>query len=143
MVTRKTIFHKIGFVLLILLILGFALFPFVQMLSTSLKYQWDWGNPSLIPTQINTEAYKELLGIGQSLKNVPQSIIDLLEESPELTREQRQAIIARYQDTGDVFPFLKYFGNSILLSSVAAFISLMLAIFGAYSFAGRITGDGR
>jgi multiple sugar transport system permease protein len=135
MVRRNTIFHKIGFFLLIMLILTFALFPFVQMLSTSLKYQWDWGNPSLIPTQLNFEAYKELLGIGQSLQNVPESIITLLEESPELTREQRQAIIANYQDTGDVFPFLKYFGNSILLSSVAALISLILAIFGAYSFA--------
>ncbi len=135
MVRKNTVFHKTGFVLLILLILTFALFPFVQMLSTSLKYQWDWGNPSLIPTQLNFEAYRELLGIGQSLQNVPESIVTLLEESPELTREQREAIIARYQDTGDVFPFLRYFGNSILLSSIAALISLMLAVFGAYSFA--------
>jgi multiple sugar transport system permease protein len=88
MVRRNTIFHKIGFFLLIMLILTFALFPFVQMLSTSLKYQWDWGNPSLIPTQLNFEAYKELLGIGQSLQNVPESIITLLEESPELTRNK-------------------------------------------------------
>ncbi|AHC16733.1 carbohydrate ABC transporter permease [Salinispira pacifica] len=135
MVGRKGFLRKLGFTLLILLILAFCLFPFIQMLSTSLKYQWDWGNPSLIPTQINTGAYAELLGIGQSLSNVPESIINLLEESPELTREQRQEILSRYQDTGDVFPFLKFFRNSLVLSSVAALISLILAVFGAYSFA--------
>lgn len=135
MVRRKSFFRPIGFVLLILVILTFCLFPFVQMLSTSLKYQWDWGNPSLIPLKINTGAYKELLGFGQEFKNVPQSIIDLLNENPDLTKEQRDAIISKYQDTGDVFPFLKYFRNSLVLSSVAAALSLILAIFGAYSFA--------
>ncbi|MCF7953667.1 MAG: carbohydrate ABC transporter permease [Spirochaetales bacterium] len=142
MVTNRKPIRRIGFALLVLLIVLFSLFPFLQMLSLSLKYQWDWGNPSLIPKQINLEAYKELLNIGQELKDVPESIINLLEESPDLTQEQRDAILAKYRDTGDVFPFLRYFGNSLVLSLTAAFISVVLAILGAYSFS-RLKFRGR
>ncbi|MDF1568340.1 MAG: carbohydrate ABC transporter permease [Spirochaetaceae bacterium] len=134
MVKKRTFLKDAGFVVLLLLILTFALFPFVQMLSTSLKYQWDWGNPSLIPRQLNFEAYKELLGFGDDLKDVPESIRLLLDENPDLTKEQRERILADYQDTGDVFPFGRYFRNSLILSSLAALGSLMLAILGAYSF---------
>ena len=125
---------KSGFALLVLLIVLFSIFPFIQMLSISLKYQWDWGNPGLIPRQINLEAYKELLNIGQELKNVPESIRNLLEETPNLTNEQRKAILAKYRGTGDVFPFPRYFANSLLLSFCAAFLSVSIAILGAYSF---------
>jgi multiple sugar transport system permease protein len=134
MVARKSILGRIGFFFLVMLILVFALFPFVQMLSTSLKYQWDWGNPSLIPRQLNWESYQELLGLSQSLKDVPESVRILLEETPDLTRAQRDAILERYLDTGDVFPFPKYFWNSLFLSGTAAALSLLLAVFGAYSF---------
>jgi len=141
MVRSGGIFRKIGFAFLILLIVLFSVFPFIQMLSTSLKYQWDWGNPSLIPTQINLEAYKELLNIGQAEKTVPESIKNLLDES-DLTRAQRNEIIARYKSTGDVFPFLKYFRNSLVLSITAALLSVILAIMGAYSFS-RLRYRGR
>ncbi len=134
MVKTKNPLRSIGFALIILTIVMFAIFPFLQMLSLSLKYQWDWGNPSLIPKQINLEAYKELLNIGQELKNVPESIILLLEEQPDLSDAQRKAILAKYQDTGDVFPFLRYFGNSLILSMTAALLSVILAVFGSYSF---------
>ncbi|MBL7006549.1 MAG: carbohydrate ABC transporter permease [Spirochaetia bacterium] len=142
MVTGKRPLRKIGFTLLVLAIVLFCIFPFLQMLSLSLKYQWDWGNPSLIPSRLNFDAYKELLNIGQSLKNVPESIINLLDESPDLTPAQRSAILAKYQDTGDVFPFLKYFGNSLVLSLTAALFSVILAVFGAYSFS-RLRYRGR
>jgi len=141
MVRSGGIFRKIGFAFLVLLIVLFSVFPFIQMLSTSLKYQWDWGNPSLIPTQVNLEAYKELLNIGQEEKIVPESIRNLLDES-DLTRAQRNEIIARYKDTGDVFPFLKYFRNSLVLSITAALLSVVLAIMGAYSFS-RLRYRGR
>jgi multiple sugar transport system permease protein len=85
------------------------------MISTSLKYSWDWGNPSLVPIKVNTEAYKELLAIGQDLKDLPESVQILLKETPDLTKEQQDAIIAKYRDTGDVFPFGEYFVNSLLL----------------------------
>jgi len=141
-VRNSNIFKKTGFFILIMAILLFAIFPFIQMLSLSLKYQWDWGNPSLIPQKINLEAYKELLNIGQEEKNIPQSIRDLLENTPELTKVQRKSIIAKYQDSGNVFPFLKYFKNSFILALGAAFLSVSLAILGAYSFS-RLNYPGR
>jgi multiple sugar transport system permease protein len=141
MVGRRSISRKIGFYLLVLLIVLFSVFPFLQMLSMSLKYQWDWGNPSLIPTQINWGAYSELLNIGHEEQNVPESVITLLEES-DLTRQERNEILAKYKDTSDVFPFLKYFRNSLALSVIAATLSLALAVFGAYSFS-RLRYRGR
>ncbi len=134
MVKKKSFLKSAGFTLLILLIVLFVLFPFIQMLSMSLKYQWDWGNPSLIPRKINLEAYKELLNIGQAEKNLPESIKNLLKNTPNLTKAQKNAIIAKYKDTGNVFPFFKYFRNSFFLSFTAAALSGIIAIFGAYSF---------
>ena len=134
MVKKKSLPRKIGFTLLIILIVLFCILPFFQMLSMSLKYQWDWGNPSLIPTQLNFEAYKELLNIGQELKDIPESIINLLNENPELTKEQKTAILEQYKASGDVFPFPKYFANSLMLAGLAAFLSVFMAILGAYSF---------
>ncbi|MDD3997018.1 MAG: carbohydrate ABC transporter permease [Sphaerochaetaceae bacterium] len=142
MVKKKNLLKSLGFFLIVLLIVIFSVFPFIQMLSMSLKYQWDWGNPSLIPSKINIEAYKELLNIGQDLKNVPESVLILIEETPELTAQQRDAILSKYRSTGEVFPFLRYFGNSLLLSLGAAFLSVCLAIFGAYSFS-RLKYRGR
>ena len=143
-VRQRNIFRTTGFVLLLLFIIVFSLFPFVQMLSTSLKYPWDWGNPSLIPERINTGAYRELLGIGlpePDMSSVPESVRNLLEES-DLTPEQRERILADYIDTGDVFPFPRYFRNSLLLSAIAAFLSVFVAVFGAYSFS-RLQYKGR
>lgn len=134
MVKTKNIPRRIAFYILVLCVVLFAIFPFIQMISTSLKYQWDWGNPSLIPTQINLEAYKELLNIGQDEKHIPESIMDLLENTPDLTKSQRKDILDKYKDTGNVFPFLKYFRNSLVLALSASLISVTLAIFGAYSF---------
>lgn len=116
-------------------VLFFCVFPFVQILSTSLKYQYDWGNPSLIPDRINLEAYAELLGFGAppAEVEVPASVRRLL-ENPALSDEQRDAILARYVDTSDIFPFPRYFLNTLLLSATAATLSLILAVFGAYAF---------
>ena len=133
---------KIGFLCLVLVIVLFSIFPFIQMLSISLKSQLEWGNPGLIPKHLHLEAYKELLNIGQGLKNVPESIQNLLNETPDLTREQREAILAKYRGTGDVFPFPRYFMNSFLLSFSAALLSVSIAILGAYSFS-RLRYPGR
>jgi len=142
MVKHTSIPRKIGFFLLVLGIVFFSIFPFIQMLSISLKYPGDWGNPDLIPESFNFEAYKELLNIGQRAKDVPQSVLTLLEETPDLTTEQREAILSKYKGTGDVFPFLRYFANSFLLSFSAAFITVVFAILGAYSFS-RLRFPGR
>jgi multiple sugar transport system permease protein len=142
MVVRNRSFGRsAGFGLLVLLIVAFAVFPFLEMLSISLKYPFDFGNPSLIPRRVNLESYKELLAIGQSQKDVPASIKSLL-DNPGLTAGQRKDILKKFQDTGDVFPFLRYFGNSFLLSFSAAFLSLIVATLGAYSFS-RVRYRGR
>ena len=140
-VRKKGFFRSVGFALLVIVIVLFAVFPFVQMLSTSLKYQLDWGNPSLIPRKINLESYKELLSIGQGLRDVPESVQRVL-DNPKLTAEQRRTILKKYQQTGDIFPFLKYFRNSLVLSVVSAFLALIVAVLGAYSFS-RVRYRGR
>jgi multiple sugar transport system permease protein len=142
MVKKRNIVKSTLFFLLILAILFFCLFPFAQMLSLSLKYSWDWGNPSWIPSKVNLEAYKELLNIGSSLKDVPESVQLLLNESPDLTEAQKKVILSKYQSTGDVFPFIKYFANSLLVAFLSSFTSVCLAILGAYSFS-RLVFRGR
>ena len=137
MVNRNNrILKNIGFTILVLLIVLFSIFPFIQMLSTSLKFSWDWGNPSLIPTEVNTTAYSEILGLGEQVEvEIPASVKKLLDETENLTKEQRSAILAKYTDTSDVFPFFEYFGNSLKFSLTASLCSLIIAIFGAYSIA--------
>ncbi|HKK65923.1 MAG TPA: carbohydrate ABC transporter permease [Clostridia bacterium] len=142
MVKRSTASRKFLFFLLVVLIVGFSIFPFIQMLSISLKYPSEWGTPNLIPERLNFEAYKELLNIGQRAKHIPESVRNLLNETPDLTQEQRETILKKYTSTGDVFPFLRYFYNSFLLSFSAAFITVVFAIFGAYSFS-RLRFPGR
>lgn len=142
MVKKKSFLRSTGFILFILFIIFFVLFPFIQMLSTSLKYQWDWGNPSLIPKEINWGAYKELLNIGQAEKNIPASIKSLLKNTPNLTKAQKNKIISRYKNTGNVFPFLEYFRNSSILAFTATTLSIIIAIFGAYSLS-RLQYRGR
>lgn len=142
MTGKRSILQNLSLTLAILAVLIFCLFPFIQILSTSLKYQFDWGNPSLIPAKINLEAYKELLGFSKKEKTeIPETIKKLL-DNPLLTDKNREKILAKYRTTGDVFPFLRYFLNSFLLSASAAGISLLLSIFGAYSFS-RLRFKGR
>ena len=142
MVKRSSPFRTAGFVLLVLVIMAFSLFPFLQMISTSLKYQWDWGNPSLIPARINLKAYSEVLGIGRRIAEIPPSVQRLLDSAPNMTGEQRRQIIAKYQSSSDVFPFPTYFRNSLALSFLAALLSVSFAIMGAYSFS-RLRYRGR
>jgi multiple sugar transport system permease protein len=139
---RRTIPQNLLLALAICVILLFCLFPFVQILSTSLKHQFDWGNPSLIPVKVNLEAYKELLGVTKKEESPVPETIKMILDNPQITEEKRKEILDRFQSTSDVFPFLRYFMNSFLLSASAAFISLALAVFGAYSFS-RLRFKGR
>ncbi|NNF98412.1 MAG: carbohydrate ABC transporter permease [Desulfobacteraceae bacterium] len=126
----------------IFVVVAFCLFPFVQILSTSLKHQFDWGNPSLIPVKLNWNAYGELLGIRSAEQvDVPDSVKRLL-ENPSISESQRRKILDRYQTTSDVFPFLRYFLNTFMLSASAAAVSLCLSVFGAYALSRlRFTGQ--
>lgn len=142
MLNQRSFIQNLLLAFAIAMILIFCLFPFVQILSTSFKYQFDWGNSSIIPQKINVEAYKELLGITEKEEvQIPESIKRLL-DNPLLNEDKKQKILEKYQSTSDLFPFLKYFLNSFLLSAGAATISLFLAVFGAYSFS-RLRYKGR
>ena len=142
MLKRRSFIQNLLMAVSICAILTFCLFPFLQILSTSLKYQFDWGNPSIIPEKINIEAYKELLGLSvNESSGVPESVKRLL-DNPLLKEDVKREILKKYKSTGDVFPFLRYFLNSFLISGTAAFISLFLAVFGAYSFS-RLEYKGR
>ncbi|MBN1903614.1 MAG: carbohydrate ABC transporter permease [Deltaproteobacteria bacterium] len=139
---RRSLIQNVLLTGAIILLLIFCLFPFIQILSTSLKYQHDWGNPSLIPQKINIDAYRELLGFSATKEvEIPESIKRLL-ENPLLGEEQKQNILKKYSSTGDLFPFIRYFINSFLLSAGAAAISLILALFGGYSIS-RLRYKGR
>jgi multiple sugar transport system permease protein len=139
---KRTFIQNILLTLAVVLLLVFCLFPFIQILSTSLKYQFDWGNPSIIPEKINIDAYKELLGFSAKEEApIPESIKRLL-DNPLLKEGQKRQILEKYRSTGDLFPFIRYFINSFLLSAGAAAISLLLSVFGAYSFS-RLHYKGR
>ncbi|WED23658.1 carbohydrate ABC transporter permease [Vibrio sp. JC009] len=134
MLGKSTIKGRIGFVLAITLLVSFCLLPFAQILSTSLKHQFDWGNPSLIPQVINLDAYKELLGLTEQKEiEIPPAIQKVL-QNPKLSQAKKDAIMAKYTaDAEDVFPFGRFMLNSFGLSAGAALISMIFAVMGAYS----------
>lgn len=142
MLGKRTLIQNCLLTLALGMVLFFCLFPFIQILSTSLKHQFDWGNPSLIPIKLNLEAYRELLGFNKKEDvPVPDTVKRLL-DNPQLTDETKEKILSKYRSTGDVFPFPRFFLNTLLLSGTAASISLLLAVFGAYAFS-RLKFNGR
>ena len=133
MIQKRTFFQNLLLTAAVASVLLFCLFPFVQILSTSLKHQFDWGNPSLIPAKLNLEAYRELLGFNKkAAAQIPDTVKKLL-DNPRLSAKQKEKIISKYQSTGDIFPFPRYFLNTFLLSASASTLSLLLAVFGAYA----------
>ncbi|MDC0611180.1 carbohydrate ABC transporter permease [Vibrio sp.] len=133
MIGKKTLTRKLGFSFALFFLVSFCLLPFAQILSTSFKYQFDWGNPSLIPQAINLDAYKELLGLGEQQKvEVPPAIQRIL-DNPKLPEDKKQAILKKYSSNADVFPFGRFMLNSLLLSAGAALFSLVMAVMGAYA----------
>ncbi len=141
MAVKRSLGYKVLLFLAVSALLLFTLFPFVQILSTSLKHQVDWGNPSLIPTVVNFEAYKELLGLTSQEVELPETIKIML-QNPAISEEQRAAIIEKFKSNADIFPFGRYTLNTFLLSMATALISTALATFAAYSLA-RLDYRGR
>ncbi|WED25411.1 carbohydrate ABC transporter permease [Vibrio sp. DW001] len=133
MLGKRSLKGRLGFVLAVGLLVSFSLLPFAQILSTSLKHQFDWGNPSLIPQVINLEAYKELLGLTETKEvKIPAAIQKIL-DNPKLPQAKKEAIAAKYTANDNLFPFGKYMLNSVMFSVGAATISLIFAVMGAYS----------
>jgi multiple sugar transport system permease protein len=141
MALKRTKTQNIFLLFAVTLLLSFSVFPFIQILSTSLKHQVDWGNPSLIPAQINLNAYKELLGLVTTEVELPETIKMML-QSPSISEEQREAIIKKFKSNDNVFPFGRYMLNTFLLSTVTAILSTALATFAAYALS-RLSFRGR
>jgi len=143
MLGKRTVKGRIAFALAILMLVSFSLLPFAQIISTSLKHQFDWGNPSLIPQTINFEAYKELLGLTEVKQvEIPVAIQKIL-NNPKLSEQKREAIKKKFTANDNLFPFGKYMLNSVIFSVGAASVSLIFSVMGAYSisrlrFTGRV-----
>lgn len=146
MVVRKRSFIKTFFFwFFIALVIIFVAYPFAYMVSVSFRYDSDAFDPSLIPKNPTLSQYAQLLGfqesIRQEMSQEEQQLIKLLESLPEEQREQVMQNI-QSQRRRESFPFLRWFGNSLLLAGLSALTSLIIGIFGAYSFS-RVWYPGR
>ncbi|HHF08716.1 MAG: carbohydrate ABC transporter permease [Thermotogae bacterium] len=145
MVRRKNIAKKTGFYILVLLLVIFVAYPFVWMLSISFRYDTDAFEPGLIPERPTLRQYGELLGLVKSIREeMSQEEQQMMELIKDLPPEQQEAFLAEIgaQRKKETFPFIRFFKNSLFLAGISAFISLIIAIFGAYSFS-RLEYKGR
>lgn len=142
---RKNIAKKTGFYILVLLLVIFVAYPFVWMLSISFRYDTDAFEPGLIPERPTLRQYGELLGLVKSIREeMSQEEQQMMELIKDLPPEQQEAFLAEIgaQRKKETFPFIRFFKNSLFLAGISAFISLIIAIFGAYSFS-RLEYKGR
>jgi multiple sugar transport system permease protein len=135
MALKRTKGQRISIYMCVIALLIFSLFPFIQILSTSLKHPADWGNPSLIPSFIHLEAYKDLLGLKPAVEVKVPDTIKMMLKNPALSDEQREAILSKFKSNEDVFPFGRYMLNTLVISIVTSAVSTFLALMAAYSLA--------
>jgi len=86
-----------------------------------------------------------LLGLVKSIREeMSQEEQQMMELIKDLPPEQQEAFLAEIgaQRKKETFPFIRFFKNSLFLAGISAFISLIIAIFGAYSFS-RLEYKGR
>ena len=132
---KRTPIQSIILYAMVLALVIFCVFPFLQILSTSLKDPIDWGNPSLIPRVLHLDAYKELLGLMPPKEaEVPMSIQRLL-SNPALSEAKRNMLLAKFSSGGDVFNFGRYMLNTFAISFVTGICSTFLASLAAYAIA--------
>lgn len=145
MVRKKSIFRKIGFWSLIVLLVVFVSYPFAYMVSVSFRYDTDAFQSGLIPQRPTFDTYLELLGFKQSIRDElsqeQQQLQDLVKNLPP---EKQKEILGNIesQRKKESFPFIRFFRNSLLIAGLSAFFSLIISIFGAYAFS-RIWFPGR
>lgn len=144
MVKKKNPWKVVGFYALVVLLVIFVFYPFAWMLTISFRYNIDALKPGFFQKFTLTQ-YEELFGlkrsIRQQLSGEQKELYDLAQSLP---KEQREAVLKKIyaQQKKSQFPFLKYFKNSLLLAGIAALLSLIVSIFGAYSFS-RLKYPGR
>lgn len=135
MMNKRSTTQSVILYALVLALVIFCVFPFLQILSTSLKHPIDWGNPSLIPRVLHLDAYKELLGLMPAKEaDIPASVQRLL-SNPALSEEQKQKLLAKFSSGGGVFPFGRYMLNTFVISFVTGICSTFLASLAAYAIA--------
>ncbi len=143
MVRKKSPLRTVGFyTLIITLVIGVA-YPFFWMAAISLRYSSDALSPGLIHP-ITFDQYAVLLGLKQSIRQQlsgeQKALLSLIQTLP---KDQQKAVLQKIKkEQKSSFPFLTYFRNSLTLAGIAALISLIIAVFGAYSFS-RIKYPGR
>jgi len=141
MVKKRDILKTIGFWSAIVILVFLILYPFIWMVSLSLRYEIDIFSPSIIPPKITTSEYSQLLGFSKRV-GTENSLEELRSLLKDLPKEQAEAIMKKYKGAPKIFPFLRYFRNSLILAGISSLISLLVAVFGAYSFS-RLRYPGR
>ncbi len=145
MVKKRSPMKKIGFWFLIIMLVLFVAYPFAWMVSVSFRYDTDAFDPSIIPQRPTLNTYEVLLGFKQSVRQqLSDEQKELLEIAQQLPKDQREKILKKIKEQRkkNSFPFIRYFKNSLLLAGLSSFFSLMISIFGAYSFS-RLKYAGR
>ncbi len=143
MVRKKNPVRVIGFYAMVAGLVVFVAYPFFWMAVISLRYDTDALKPGLIHP-FTASQYTELLGVTQSIRqqlsDEDKALLDLVATLP---KDQQQAVLDKIKgQQRETFPFLLYFRNSLILAGLAALISVVMAVFGAYSFS-RIDYPGR
>lgn len=137
MVGKRKLLKTSLFYLLVILLVIVVTYPFVWMVSISLRYDTDAFDPGIIPERITLRQYGELLGfvksIREELSDEEAQLMKLVETLPENMRESVLKEIMSERKSQS-FPFLMFFRNSLFLAGISALLSVSLAIFGAYSF---------
>lgn len=133
MTKGRKIFNKVLLYVAIIAIVTFCIFPFLQMISVSVKDIHDRANPSLIPKEIHLDSYKEILGLTEADESQTAAIKKIL-DNPKLTDAQRKQILEKYENKNP-FPFPRFMLNSFVFATVSTVISMTLAIFAAYAIA--------
>lgn len=144
MVRKKSLWKVIAFYFSVGLLVLLVFYPFAWMLTISFRYNIDALKSGFFQKFTLTQ-YEDLLGLKQSIQQkLSGEQKELYNLAQTLPKDQRKAVLKKiYADQRkNQFPFLRYFKNSLILAGLAALFSLIVSIFGAYSFS-RIKYPGR
>jgi multiple sugar transport system permease protein len=144
MVRKKSPWKVVAFYVLVGLLVAFVFYPFAWMLTISFRYNVDALKPGFFQKFTLTQ-YEELFGLKKSIRQqLSGEQKELYELAQSLPKDQREAVLKKIyaKQKKSQFPFLKYFKNSLFLAGIAALLSLIVSIFGAYSFS-RLKYPGR
>ncbi len=144
MVRKKSLWKVIAFYFSVGLLVLLVFYPFAWMLTISFRYNIDALKSGFFQKFTLTQ-YEDLLGLKQSIQQkLSGEQKELYNLAQTLPKDQRKAVLKKIyaNQKKNQFPFLRYFKNSLILAGLAALFSLIVSIFGAYSFS-RIKYPGR